>query len=60
MVGGVSSSVVIPFKASAPTSKINQGFKGAKLDLENLPKSKVKLDSQFTGHGQGLKIDIKV
>jgi len=60
MVGGVSSGVVIPFQASSPALKIDQSGKGAKLDLEHLPKSKVKLDSQFTGHGQGLKIDIKV
>ncbi|TNE66406.1 MAG: hypothetical protein EP335_03835 [Alphaproteobacteria bacterium] len=59
MVGGISSSAVIPIKSGSHGLRIGHGS-GAALDLSAIPKSKVKVEALHTEKGRGLKIDIKV
>ena len=58
MIDSIASSAglhVSPQRLSTKTSSAN-----LKLNLDDVPKSKVKLEAPHTIPGRGLKIDIKV
>ncbi|NVJ97850.1 MAG: hypothetical protein HWE25_06845 [Alphaproteobacteria bacterium] len=58
MIGSVSSGAALQLNtAGMAPHKSNGG--GAKLDLNSVPESKVKVSAPHT-EGKGLKIDIKV
>lgn len=59
MIGSISSGAALQLNtAGMAPQKVSGG--GVKLDLDDVPKSKVKLDAQHTENGKGLRIDIKV
>lgn len=58
MVDSISSGPALQLNTAGIAPQKNNG--GAKLDLDAVPKSKVKLEALHTESGKGLKIDIKV
>lgn len=58
MIKSISSSPGLQINSAINPPQKNGG--GAKLDLNDVPQSKVKLEAPHTVGGKGLKIDIKV
>ncbi|MFC4347995.1 MULTISPECIES: hypothetical protein [Kordiimonas] len=58
MISSISSGPALQLNTAGIAPQKNGG--GAKLDLNDVPQSKVKLEAPHTINGKGLKIDIKV
>ncbi len=58
MISSISSGPALQLNTAGIASQKSGG--GAKLDLKDVPQSKVKLEAPHTVSGKGLKIDIKV
>lgn len=58
MIDGVSSGPALQLNTAGIAPQKSNG--GAKLDLNSVPESKVKVEALHTENGKGLKIDIKV
>lgn len=57
MVSSISSGPALQLNTAGIAP---QKAGGAKLDLKDIPESKVKLEAPHTVSGKGLRIDIKV
>jgi hypothetical protein len=56
MIESISSGAALQLNSAGLAP---QKSKGAALDLNSVPKSKVKIEALHTESGKGLKIDIK-